>query len=111
MLMHLLRYLHFFCAMYDIKLRAEHIAGVHNTIADAISRNNLSILFAQVPQAERVASPVPHELLQFLGNNQPNWQSPTWRGWLQNWSTTVWPVVLGDRTPPLKSNTYSSANA
>ena len=46
-----------------IKLRAEHIAGVHNTIADAISRNNLSILFAQVPQAERVTSPVPHELL------------------------------------------------
>ena len=73
MLMHLLRCLHFFCAMYDIKLRAKHIAGVHNTIADAILRNNLSILFAQVPQAERVASPVPHKLLQFLGNNQPNW--------------------------------------
>ena len=111
MLMHLLRCLHFFCALHDLKLRAEHIAGVHNTLADAISRNNLFILFAQVPQAERLATPVPLELLQFLCNNQPNWQSPTWRGWLQNWLTTVWPTVLGDHTPQLKNSTYNSANA
>lgn len=111
MLMHLLRCLHFFCAMHDFKLRAEHIAGVHNTVADAISQNNLLILFAQVPQAERLASPVPQELLQFLCSHQPNWQSPTWRDWLRSWSTTAWPTVLGDHTPQPRNSTCSSVNA
>ena len=110
MLMHLLRCLHFFYAMHDFKLRAEHIAGVHNTVADAISQNNLLILFAQVPQAERLASPVPQELLQFLCSHQPNWQSPTWRDWLRSWSTTAWPTVLGDHTPQPRNSTCSSVN-
>ena len=42
----------FLCAMHDFKLRAEHIAGVHNTTADAIYLPELSnimfILFVQV---------------------------------------------------------------
>ena len=109
-LMHLLRCLHFFCAIHDVKLRSEHIAGVHNVVADAVSRNNLSILFAQVPRAEKLPTLIPHELFQFLINNQPNWQSPIWRDWLKNSSMTAWRTALSGHTYPHRSSTNYSAN-
>ena len=40
-IMHLLRSLHFICAVYNVNLRATHIQGVKNSAADAISRNHL----------------------------------------------------------------------
>ena len=51
-IMHLLRCLHFFVAIHDIALRAVHIPGILNTAADAISRNNMQVLWQTVPAAE-----------------------------------------------------------
>ena len=42
-LMHILRCLHFFLAHHDIRLVARHIAGINNTVADALSRDNLPV--------------------------------------------------------------------
>jgi hypothetical protein len=78
-LMHLLHSLHFFLAHYDIRLLARHIAGVDNTAADALSRNNLTVFFQCLPQANAAASPLPPALVELLVNQRPDWLSPTWR--------------------------------
>ena len=49
LVMHLLRYLWFFVVVYDIKVCAEHIAGVSNCAADMLSRNYLTEFFVVPP--------------------------------------------------------------
>ena len=95
-IMHLLRCLHFFCALADIKLRAEHLPGLQNTIADAISRNNLQVLFSEVPTVFPSPSPIPPALIQLLAEKQLTWLSPTWRELLKSLWRTVWLPVPGD---------------
>ena len=48
-IMHLLRCLSFLTAYFHFSISASHIAGVHNIVADDISRNNLGSLPVQVP--------------------------------------------------------------
>ena len=79
LLMHLLRCLHFFLAHYDIRLIARHIAGVNNTAADALSRDNLPVFFQCQPQANPSPSPLPATLMQLLVHQRPDWLSPAWR--------------------------------
>ena len=43
--MYLLRCLFFICARFNITLSSEHLAGIRNEAADALSRNNLSAFF------------------------------------------------------------------
>ncbi len=45
------RCLFFITAVFQITLRATHIVGRNSVQADAISRNNLSVFFSQVPNA------------------------------------------------------------
>ena len=47
----LLRCLFFVMADFQLALKATHITGRHNVQADAISRNNLSLFFSQIPNA------------------------------------------------------------
>ena len=79
LLMHLLRCLHFFLPHYDIRLIARHIAGVNNTAADALSRDNLPVFFQCQPQANPSPSPLPATLLQLLVHQRPDWLSLAWR--------------------------------
>ena len=56
--MHLLRGVHFFCAVFEFRLKVEHLPGHLNGRADAISCNKLQALFREVPpvfQLGRVA--------------------------------------------------------
>ena len=76
LLMHLLRCLHFFLAQFDISLVAKHIAGVHNTAADALSRDKF---FQCVPQANQLPTPVPLPLMEMLLHCRPDWLSTVWR--------------------------------
>ena len=78
-LMHLLRCLHFFTASYQIGLFAKHIAGVANSAADALSRNNLSAFRLCTPQAAKEPSLVPPQLLDMLMWQRPDWTSTSWR--------------------------------
>ena len=75
LVMHLLRTLWFFVAYYDISVRIEHIAGVHNRTADQLSRNNMQQFFFFNPQANLLPTPMPPELLQLISVTKPDWTS------------------------------------
>ena len=67
-IMQLLRCLFFIRAYYQIDLWAVYVPGVENTLADAISRNNLPLLFSQVPKTVGQQSTVSLALLELLTN-------------------------------------------
>ena len=76
--MHLMRCLFFFLAHFNVVLVGEHIPGVDNGAADALSRNRLPSFRLQVPHASEAQSPVPPRLFQALVVNQPDWTSRSW---------------------------------
>ena len=79
LLMNLLRCLHFYLAHFDIHLVARHLAGVENTAADALSRDNLTVFFQCQPLANPSPSPLQPALNELLLLQSPDWLSPTWR--------------------------------
>ena len=86
LLMHLLRCLHFLTACHQIGVQSRHIAGVLNTAADALSRDNLSTFYRCIPQADKTSSTVPVQLLGMLLHQRPDWTSYSWRRmFLSSW--------------------------
>lgn len=77
-IMHLLRCLFFIKAYFQIALRVVHIPGVDNVIADAISRDNLTLLFSQVPSPNPKPTSIPSSLLDVLVERQPDWTAVDW---------------------------------
>jgi len=77
--MHLLRSLWFFVAHFDIDIKCKHIAGVNNSTADHLSRDNLHSFFCLQPQANRQPTPLPQPLLQILATGGPDWTSAQFR--------------------------------
>ena len=82
--MHLARCLAFIKAKYDLELVASHIRGVENTIADALSRNNMTLFRSLTPQAHRRPAEIPDTLLDLLLVSRPDWTS---NNWTELWST------------------------
>ena len=76
-IMHVLRCLFFIRARFNIELLALHIPGTSNQLADAISRDNLHILFLQVPDAQQC--PLPDQVIALTLDQHLNWTSPNWR--------------------------------
>ena len=83
LLMHLLRCLHFFCALFNIAIEAKHIAGTLNTAADALSRDKLDTFHSCVPQAPPDPTPLPAPLVDMLLLSKPDWTSSSWRNLFQ----------------------------
>ena len=54
-MMHLIHLL-VYAAKFNFWFSASHIPGKYNILADAISRNNTSLFFSQVPLADRQPS-------------------------------------------------------
>ena len=77
-IMHMVRSLFFIRAHFQLDVIATHVPGVENTLADAISRNNLPLLFAQMPGSAGNRTEIPADLLSLLVERQPDWTSPTW---------------------------------
>lgn len=78
-LMHLIRILVFLAARFEFWFVAKHIEGRANSLADDLSRNNLSHFFSQVPQAECYPPPhIPAPLLDLLGTKHHTWTSTDW---------------------------------
>ena len=75
-LMHLLRCFSFYCAYFKFRFKAEHVPGVMNTAADALSRNNMSLFFSLTPQIPQF--PIPPALHSLLMATRPDWGSPAW---------------------------------
>ena len=76
-LMQMLRCLFFIEAKRQFKLTAVHVPGVHNDLADDLSRNRLSTFLAKKPDAD-CTTIIPVSLLQWLTNSKLEWTSPVW---------------------------------
>ena len=87
--MHLARCLSFTSAMFNFHLSAQHIKGADNTLADALSRDNLPLFHSLHPQAEPVPTPIPAAILDPLVLLEPNW---TCRNWTEQW-TSIFKMV------------------
>ena len=76
LLMHLLRCMVFYAALFGFDFVSEHIPGVLNTAADAISRNNVPLFVSLVPQVTQVHVPLP--VVELLVSRKPDWGSRAW---------------------------------
>ncbi len=84
--MHLRRCLAFLEAKWAIHVRAEHVRGVDNELADAISRNKMDIAFQLCPQMLQKAEVVREEILQVVIRERQAGRDPDWRKWWINCS-------------------------
>ena len=72
-MMHLLRMLFFVKAHWELEV---HIPGRCNGLADAITRNELDVFFAQAPQVNRSPTVVLPEITRLLISYRLDWTSP-----------------------------------
>ena len=79
LVMHLLRCLWLFVALYDIDIVAEHIAGMNNQVADMLSRNRSDQFLSEYPQVSRFPTPLPPSLLLVVSPRKPDWTSQSFR--------------------------------
>ena len=85
--MHLMRCLTFLAAKMHFRVRATHIRGVDNILADALSRDNLSLFRTIFPQAHPHPFPVPEEALDLVLLREPNWIARDWtEQWISMWT-------------------------
>ncbi len=82
--MHLMRCLSFFLAQWDVSFMCEHIPGVDNGAADALSRDSLSLFQNLVPEAARDPTPIHEGLLQCLVDGTPDWTKVDWVAMFRN---------------------------
>lgn len=83
--MHLMRCLAFLAAKFEFCLFSTHLRGVENSLADALSRNNLKQFLSSYPQANPVQTPLPEALLDLLILSKPDWTS---KNWTELWTDT-----------------------
>ena len=77
-------------AHYQISLRASHVPGAQNGIADAISRNNLSLFFSLLQAADSTPTHLPELLVALLVMEQPDWTSTAWSQLFKSCFQRVW---------------------
>ena len=77
-LMHLLRCMFFVAAHPDIQIHTNHVPGVENVAADALSRNRMSTFLQEVPAADPQPTAIPQALVDMTVMEQPDWTSPRW---------------------------------
>ena len=99
LLMHLLHCLILYSAFYRFQFIAEHIPGVLNTAADALSLNNISLFYSLVPQSRPV--PLPPVVVDLIVNTRPDWGS-------QAWTTLFTSSLIRESPHPPEQCTYES---
>ena len=87
--MDLVRSLFFILAQFNIFLVSEHLPGVLNGDADALSRDKLSLFRSQVPKAQFQQTVLPVALLQLLVHQCPDWTSVHWTSLWNDFLPTV----------------------
>ena len=75
---HFLHSLAFMLAHFQCQLSARHIAGEHNTIADALSHDKKVLFHSLHPQADQMSAAISLELLYLLLLEQLDWTSFCW---------------------------------
>ncbi len=76
--MHLMRCLAFVEATVPMTVVADHIRGVDNTIADALSRDKLDVARSLMQGAEEESERVPEELVGLLTTEDRSWTEREW---------------------------------
>ena len=76
-MMHLIRLLVFFAARFNFWFTASHIPGKQNILADALSRNNVSLFLLQAPRAVPQGAYLSPSLVDLLALNI-TWTSTNW---------------------------------
>ena len=102
-IMHLLWCLFFIRVHFQLSLHAVHTPGRLNSVADAVSRNNLSYLFTRVPMAAQAQDTIPQSLIRLLITQQPDWASPTCSAVVFIRLSTVNPPLLPIRFQSLQT--------
>ena len=99
-----------YASVHHFDIVGEHIAGVHNAAADAISRNNLALFSSMFPQVPHV--PIPQSVRDLLVEIQPDWGSHRWTdlfksswtrvnpGSLPIWLAAVEPILRQTQSTP-----------
>ena len=108
-IMHLLRALFFIKAVYQIELKATHIPGKDNVIADAISWDKLTVLHSQVPPPDPDPTQVPREIQHLLVEEQPDWTSVNWTQLFRRCFRQDWPSQHCGHTDQRARATANSA--
>ena len=75
-IMHLIRCLSFFAALFRFDFTMAHVPGASNVAADALSRNNMSLFLSLSPQTPKTV--VPLVLTCLLLHPRPNWGLTRW---------------------------------
>ena len=77
-LMHLMKCLAFASAKFNFVFSSCHISGKDNTLADALSRNNLPLFLHSHPQAQKAPTPLHPALHELLAHQNLDWTSTKW---------------------------------
>ena len=83
--MQLMRCLSFLMAKGEFYMVASHIKGVDNTLADALSRDNLPLFHSLYPQVQPQPAIVPEAMLDLVFIREPEWTCKNWTG---QWNST-----------------------
>jgi len=76
MVMHLLRCLWFFQAVFDISIHVSHISGAQNSAADMLSRNQRNKFLQSYPHSSWVPVSIPQSLMEIVSPKKLDWTSP-----------------------------------
>ena len=82
-LMHLTRLLVFLASRFSFWFTATHIPGRLNSLADALSRNNVQLFLSQVTEANPQQPVIPEELVTLI-TQDINWTSTHWMSLFSN---------------------------
>lgn len=107
--MSLMRCLHFIAAKFNLLLSSTHLSGAHNTLADALSRNNASLFLSCCPQAHKQPSQIPPALMALLLHSKLDWTSPSWSKMFNSIFSPQLPLAQCAPTPPASGDTQHSA--
>ena len=89
LVMHLLRGLALLAMQFSFNFKAMHLPGKENVAADALSRDNLSVFFAQMPHVPQAPTTMVQELEQLFLHQQPDRLSTTWKQVFSNFLQQV----------------------
>ena len=107
--MRLLRCMWFFVACFDLDLYVEHIAGVDNTTADQLSRNQLQSFFSHHPQVSVLPTPIPPALLEIVSSADLEWTSSLFKKLFR--STITWAQHQSPGHPTARGSGTTSHSA
>ena len=106
-----LRVLALLLVTLQVFLRADHIPGLRNAAADALSRYSAVSFFSLFPQAPRYPAVIPESISAVLFNWEGSWTSKVWMWKLGRCLSKVCPPAHRARMAPAKRGTCGSAPA